>query len=187
MGGSSATRPDVPAWATLRRMAADRSGTSAHARRWDVAIAGLAALGLAVVAAKLRFGIDDAFINFRFAENLANGYGPVFNPGERVEGYTTPAWVFLLAALDRLGAPLLGTAHVLGIAAAAVTVVATAAIATRAAPRLGGVAGVFAGLLVALHPGVLFWAASGMETALFMLVLLLGFGCATLGSDARLA
>src|SRR5437899_3915697 len=57
----------------------------------------LAAAGFVPLAAWLRFGIDDAFINFRYAANLAAGLGPVFNPGERVEGYTAPAWVLLLA------------------------------------------------------------------------------------------
>src|SRR5207244_5605095 len=107
----------------------------------------LTAAGFVPLAAWLRFGIDDAFINFRYAENLAAGLGPVFNAGERVEGYTTPAWVFLLAGLHRLGAPLLGTAHVLGIAAAATTVLAAGALATRAAPRLGAIAGAFAAIL----------------------------------------
>src|SRR5206468_3306773 len=58
----------------------------------------LAAAGFVPLAAWLRFGIDDAFINFRYAANLAAGLGPVFNPGERVEGYTAPAWVLLLPA-----------------------------------------------------------------------------------------
>src|SRR2546422_3934340 len=70
-----------------------------------LAVPAAAAATLAVATVRLRFGIDDAFINFRFAENLAGGLGPVFNAGERVEGYTTPAWVFLLAGLHRLGAP----------------------------------------------------------------------------------
>ena len=43
------------------------------------------------------FAIDDAYISLRYAENWANGYGPVFNPGERVEGYTN----FLLVAIER--------------------------------------------------------------------------------------
>src|SRR5436189_992982 len=47
---------------------------------------------------------DDAFISFRYAQNLAEGNGLVFNPGERVEGYTNFLWVLLLAAGDVLGA-----------------------------------------------------------------------------------
>ena len=34
------------------------------------------------------FMLDDPFISFRYARNLLNGYGLVFNPGERVEGYS---------------------------------------------------------------------------------------------------
>jgi hypothetical protein len=37
--------------------------------------------------------LDDAFISFRYARNLAAGLGPVFNPGEYVEGYTTFLWM----------------------------------------------------------------------------------------------
>jgi hypothetical protein len=134
-----------------------------------------AALAFAAVATWLRFAIDDTLINLCYSGNLAAGYGPVFNPGEHVEGFTTPAWVFLIGGLHRLGAPLLGTAHVLGIAAGSLTVVATGLVAARLAPRLGVRAGALAALLVALHPGVLFWTASGMETAAVMLVILLAF------------
>ena len=42
---------------------------------------------------------DDAFISFRYARNLLEGQGLVFNPGERVEGYTNFLWVLELAAL----------------------------------------------------------------------------------------
>jgi arabinofuranosyltransferase len=44
------------------------------------------------------FAIDDAHISLRYAENWANGYGPIFNPGERVEGYTN----FLLFVIEML-------------------------------------------------------------------------------------
>src|SRR3954451_10285533 len=40
---------------------------------------------------------DDAMISMRYAKNLANGYGLVWNPGgERVEGYTNPLWVLYM-------------------------------------------------------------------------------------------
>ncbi len=42
---------------------------------------------------------EDAFINFRIIGNLLAGHGPVFNVGERVEAYTDPLWVFVLAVL----------------------------------------------------------------------------------------
>ncbi len=41
---------------------------------------------------------DDAMISMRYAKNLANGYGLVWNPaGERVEGYTNPLWTLYMA------------------------------------------------------------------------------------------
>ena len=45
------------------------------------------------------FMTDDAFIGFRYAHNLVEGHGLVFNPGEYVEGYSSFLWVLELAAL----------------------------------------------------------------------------------------
>ncbi len=46
---------------------------------------------------------DDAFISFRYADHLNRGLGLVWNPGERVEGYSNFFWVVLLSAGMRLG------------------------------------------------------------------------------------
>jgi len=46
--------------------------------------------------------VDDAFISFRYARNLVDGHGLVFNPGERVEGYTNFLWTAVIAALIAL-------------------------------------------------------------------------------------
>ncbi len=48
------------------------------------------------------FLTDDAFISFRYARNLLEGYGLVFNPGEYVEGYSNFLWVLELAAIRRV-------------------------------------------------------------------------------------
>ncbi len=40
---------------------------------------------------------DDAMVSMRYAWNLAHGFGPVWNPGERVEGFTNPLWVAFMA------------------------------------------------------------------------------------------
>ncbi|HET9905589.1 MAG TPA: hypothetical protein VFQ23_03085, partial [Anaerolineales bacterium] len=40
---------------------------------------------------------DDAMISMRYAYNLAHGSGLVWNPGERVEGFTNPLWVGFMA------------------------------------------------------------------------------------------
>jgi hypothetical protein len=41
---------------------------------------------------------DDAFITFHHVANCLAGYGPVFNVGERVQGFTHPLWFLLLLA-----------------------------------------------------------------------------------------
>ncbi|NOU01286.1 MAG: hypothetical protein HOO95_06910 [Gallionella sp.] len=47
--------------------------------------------------------IDDAYITLRFSKNLMLGNGPVFNVGERVEGYSNFSWMVLLAAFGWAG------------------------------------------------------------------------------------
>jgi hypothetical protein len=61
---------------------------------------------LSVVAAihLVNLTMDDAFISFRYSENLAAGLGLVFNPGERVEGYTNFLWTVLMAVPAVFGA-----------------------------------------------------------------------------------
>ncbi|WP_179475047.1 glycosyltransferase family 39 protein [Mycolicibacterium vinylchloridicum] len=44
--------------------------------------------------------IDDVFITLRYSHNLLAGDGPVFNPGERIEGYSNPTWLFLVNAVS---------------------------------------------------------------------------------------
>ena len=46
-----------------------------------------------------RFLTDDAFISFRYIRNLLEGNGLVWNPGERVEGYSNFLWVLELAGI----------------------------------------------------------------------------------------
>jgi hypothetical protein len=38
---------------------------------------------------------DDAYITYRYGQNLASGFGPVFNPGQRVQGSTSPGHMLL--------------------------------------------------------------------------------------------
>jgi hypothetical protein len=93
----------------------------------------LAALivALAALAWHNRFIQDDAFIAFRYARNLVDGHGLVFNPGERVEGYTCFLWVLMIAAAMRLGADPIAASHAFGIAAFLGTLAATFSLARR--------------------------------------------------------
>src|SRR5262249_25955425 len=48
---------------------------------------------------------DDMMISMRYARNLAEGHGLVWNPGERVEGYTNFLWTLVMAALHLTRVP----------------------------------------------------------------------------------
>ena len=86
---------------------------SERARRWFVGSFGVLAI---VWAAALSWVGDDAFISFRYARNLAEGHGLVFNVGERVEGYTNFLWTVLFAPLIKLGLDPAQTSIVISIA-----------------------------------------------------------------------
>jgi hypothetical protein len=86
---------------------------------------------------------DDAFISFRYARNSADGLGPVWNAGERVDGYTNFLWTAILALTAKLGLPLPTTASWGGVAAALGVLAVTALLACRwpetgRGPRTGG-------------------------------------------------
>ncbi len=60
---------------------------------------------------------EDAFIYFRFAENLAEGHGYVFNRGgERVEAGSSLLWLLLLTTLYKLPVDMLFSTKLLGLA-----------------------------------------------------------------------
>jgi arabinofuranosyltransferase len=40
---------------------------------------------------------EDAIISFRVIDNLLNGFGPVYNVGERVQVFTNPLFTFILS------------------------------------------------------------------------------------------
>lgn len=62
-----------------------------------------------------RFIQDDAFISFRYAENLAHGNGLVWNVGERVAGYTNFLWTLAIAGGIRLGVDPVSLSMALGV------------------------------------------------------------------------
>lgn len=51
---------------------------------------------------KITIGFDDAYISYRYAENLVNGHGLVYNMGEKVFGSTTLLWVLLLGFVSTI-------------------------------------------------------------------------------------
>ena len=60
-------------------------------RGWPV----LSWLALLWVLVSTAWACDDAYISFRTIDNLVQGEGLVYNPGERVQAFTHPLWLLL--------------------------------------------------------------------------------------------
>ncbi|HEX2184528.1 MAG TPA: hypothetical protein VHN78_03365, partial [Chloroflexota bacterium] len=90
-----------PSWsASPDRRHGERRGTARRTIRPGQVIVLLAAPAtLAWLGWEQRWVAEDAFIDLRVVQHLLAGHGPVFNLGERVEVYTNPLWVALLAVL----------------------------------------------------------------------------------------
>jgi arabinofuranosyltransferase len=118
---------------------------------------------------------DDAFISLRASRNLARGDGAVFNPGERVEGSSSPLWLVLLAPAYALGIPLEHAGRLLGLLCALLVILWT----DRTARGILGLRS-WAALAVPLYLAVsfpfCFYATSAMETPLYTLLLILACG-----------
>ena len=101
---------------------------------------------------------DDAYISFRYADNLVNGHGLVFNPGERVEGITNLLWTVLFVPVLAAGLDPAPVSASMGMVASVLLMIATW--------RLSG-GHWLAVLLVAAVPGVSLEGAQGLETVAF--------------------
>ena len=132
------------------------------------------ALGLLLIhGLTFRFVIDDAFISFRFAQNLIDGHGLVFNPGERVEGYSNLLWVLLNAVGMKLGVPALLWARILGTLAMAGLLALLPRVLRYLVPDHASRSpwpGRVAQLLVAASGAAACWMLAGLETPLFALL-----------------
>ena len=146
------------------------SGGLGVKREWQAALSLAAALAVVVAYAwnvsAYAFVGDDAFISFRYARNLVDGHGLVWNPGERVEGYTNFSWVILMAAGLWLGIPPEVLAPAIGIASGAGLL---AILAWFSASRFGWGHPLtwLPPLILALSRSFTAWSTGGLETQLF--------------------
>jgi hypothetical protein len=112
-------------WQVLRARVPERRRS--WAERWPARALALVAVAVAVWLALERASIvDDTYISCRYAQNLVEGHGLVWNIGERVEGYTNFLWTILIAAIiavTPLEAPLVALGLSLACMAANIVVV----------------------------------------------------------------
>ena len=128
---------------------------------------------------------DDAYITFRYAENLATGHGLVFNAAAPpVEGYSNLSWIVLLAGLARLGLDLPVWAANLGRVLSLLNLVLIYALSYRVVRRRG--AALLAPALLSLTAPYALWARGGLETMWYTTLLLLSLWLLWLGLSRRI-
>lgn len=132
------------------------------------------AVAILAISARLIPGerlIDDAYITFRYARNIVNGLGFAYNPGQQVLGTTTPLYTLLLAGFSLL----FGTNHLpqISVVLNALADGLTCALLVPLGAALGGRKriGLAAGILYAVAPYSVTFAIGGMETSVFVLLL----------------
>lgn len=109
---------------------------------------------------------EDAFISFRFAENIAAGHGPVFNSSrDPVEGYTNFLWVMWLAAIHDQWPDTVQNSLWSGLALGCLCLVAAYFLARRVSRRWAWCVP----LVMALSPTHTDNALTGMETMAYNL------------------
>jgi len=128
-----------------------------------------------VVQCGLLFGytMDDAFISFRYARNLARGEGLVYNPGQSpVEGYSSFLWTILFVPVIAAGWDPELVSKILGILCG-LGVLGVTVLLSRRLSR-DSVFRCMAPLLVGGSPVMAMQAITGLETHLFGLLLAAG-------------
>lgn len=127
-------------------------------------LAGLACLGFIILWRA--WLADDAYITFRTVDNFVHGLGLTWNPGERVQVYTHPLWMFLVSGAYALTHEIYHTVIYLSVG---LTLIACCIYAFRIAPsRAGAVVGV---ALLALSRSFTDYSTSGLENPLSYLLL----------------
>ena len=116
--------------------------------------------------------VDDPYITFRYAANVLAGHGPVFNAGERVEGFTSPLHLLLsLLLLSVLpSVDILFKAKCASLLFAGIVLAQTKMIARRSG--LSERESLLAQMLVALNINFALAGVNALETTLYGSLLL---------------
>jgi hypothetical protein len=118
------------------------------------------------------FIMDDAFTSFRYAQNLIDGYGLVYNIGEKVEGYTNFLWTLIIACFMKAGLSPEPTSQVLGVISGCAGIILTFLLSSLIAPKSRFFA-LIAPLFLSINTCFAVWSIAGMEISFFTSLILL--------------
>jgi arabinofuranosyltransferase len=122
------------------------------------------------------YQLDDALIYLRYIKNFQEGHGLVYNPGERFNGLTSPFFTFCML----LGSYFVQNLQWLSVVASIIFLIATAYLSAKlfARTRFGELLTVFSIVAFAY-----FYSTIGMETPLFLLLIVLSLYLYKIDSD----
>lgn len=142
--------------------------TEARSHRQVVAVILLIALGVRLFLLFYAKALEeDFYITLRYAENLAQRNGLVYNVGQRVLGTTTPLYTLWLSLAIVLHLNPIAVAQSTGVVADLLTCLCLIRLCQQLKlPHIGYVTA----LCVALAPVNLIWASKGMEAGVVALV-----------------
>lgn len=135
---------------------------------------------------KMNFIQDDAYTSFRYVKNFVEGYGLVFNHGQKVEGYTNFLWVMILSGfylLNKSGIAAFSLENIaqilslsFGVASIWVTFFLSNNFFENAKDNFIKISySLIPSFLIAYSGPMMYWSVSGMETSLFVFLTLLSF------------
>jgi arabinofuranosyltransferase len=159
------------------RQASAGPGEFGNRDTWPIKLSFILICGLFIVHA-LHYWllIDDAFISFRYARNLVDGVGLVFNPGEKIEGYSNLLWTLIMAG----GMTIDVAPETLSRLIAFLSSITVLGLSWRLARRLlpdepvSGWLSLLPPLLLACNRSFAAWNGGGLETRFFTMLVMAG-------------
>lgn len=119
------------------------------------------------LAVMFEFRLDDSFITYRYARNLTEGYGLVYNAGDSVLSTTAPLYAMFLSALSFIVRDF----HILGSLIGTLSIGVSGWLTYRILPNHMPIwIRLWAGVVYTLSSPL--WLALGMETALWIALVL---------------
>ncbi len=121
---------------------------------------------------------DDAFITLRYCQNFLDGNGIVWNPGERVEGYSNFLHLIFVSLLGKAGIDLVVASKIVGVTSF-VGLIVFAGLYLRSLPaaklfRQNSLLRYTPMLLILTSFPLIIWSLSGMESLLFTFLCTIG-------------
>ncbi|PWU02465.1 MAG: hypothetical protein C5B53_01555 [Candidatus Melainabacteria bacterium] len=132
------------------------------------------------------FLIDDVMIGMRYAYNLAHGYGLVWNPGERIQGYTNLGWTLFSALVHWLNLPINLNSLVIQLVNGILHLLLITYWFRILRGSYGGLVALACAAIMAFNVSIFIFSLQGYETTIICLLASLAFSWCIVGPKNEL-